>query len=111
MYKDTRPEGEASTGLRVSATMRLCHESESAHGWTLKNRVTLKDEITICPGTFRRTNTANKLSQYANDMSVLKGKTLNDMKFTAAAGTLLHELTHCESILGSDKTGLPYYWS
>ncbi|KAE8404690.1 hypothetical protein BDV37DRAFT_104371 [Aspergillus pseudonomiae] len=105
VYKDTRPEGEASTGLRVSATAKLCHESESAHGWALKNDVTLKDEITICPSTFRRTNTANKLSQYANDMAALNGKTLDDMKFTAAAGTLLHELTHCEHILGEDKTG------
>ncbi|KNG80335.1 hypothetical protein ANOM_011032, partial [Aspergillus nomiae NRRL 13137] len=105
VYKDTRPEGEASTGLRVSATAKLCHENEGVHGWTLKNDVTLKDEITICPSTFKRTNTANKLSQYANEMSALNGKTLDDMKFTAAAGTLLHELTHCEHILGGDKTG------
>ncbi|THC88287.1 hypothetical protein EYZ11_012267 [Aspergillus tanneri] len=66
--------------------------------------VTLQDEICNCPNTFKRTNTANKLTQYANDPGVLQGKKLDDMKGDAAAGTLLHELTHSENILGTAAT-------
>ncbi|KAH1303381.1 hypothetical protein KXX47_008748, partial [Aspergillus fumigatus] len=105
VYKDTREADEATTNLVIHSMSRICHESTSAHGWNFKNAVTLKDEICICPELFTRTKTGNKLTRYANDVSILMGKSLNDLKSEAAAGTILHELTHCEHILGSDKTG------
>ncbi|KAH2160527.1 hypothetical protein KXW37_009945 [Aspergillus fumigatus] len=105
VYKDTRDADEATTNLVLHSMSRICHESTSAHGWNFKNAVTLKDEICICPELFTRTKTGNKLTRYANDVSILMGKSLNDLKSEAAAGTILHELTHCEHILGSDKTG------
>jgi hypothetical protein len=61
--------------------------------------MTGRDEITICPKAFERYNTANKLTGIANNAASLKGKTLCDMKARVAASTLLHELSHCESVV------------
>ncbi|PLB44328.1 hypothetical protein P170DRAFT_480092 [Aspergillus steynii IBT 23096] len=103
------PTERTDEDIVIAANGRLCHESNAVNAWRFQNRVTLKDEICICPNTFQRAGTKNELAHFANNPAQLIDKTLNDMYFWAVAGPLLHELTHSVRVLGDDRTGDQMY--
>ncbi|KAL3252950.1 hypothetical protein ABHI18_009808 [Aspergillus niger] len=105
IYRDTRPAEEAGpTFMEAPGYGALCHESELGNGWQMRNKVTQQDEICICPSVFKRLGSLRTLSSLENSMSSLRGMNIDNLKKYAAAGTLLHELTHCSSIAGNDAT-------
>ncbi|GKZ65100.1 hypothetical protein AnigIFM56816_006162 [Aspergillus niger] len=109
IYRDTRPVGEAAQPfMKLDEPGRLCHEGKGGNGWRMLNEVTQEDEICICPVVFERTATSNTLSSLPNTKESLKGRHIDDIKRYYAAGTLLHEISHCSTILGADRTRRPF---
>ncbi|PLB44326.1 hypothetical protein P170DRAFT_430227 [Aspergillus steynii IBT 23096] len=112
LYKDERNEatdGPRNANIPLPASLRLCHESTSISGYRYTNSVSGQEEIYICPITFEKAKTSNKLTQFANEMSTLKGKTIDEIFFNSTANTIFHELTHCEHILGNERTADQVY--
>ncbi|GKZ35858.1 hypothetical protein AbraIFM66950_006657 [Aspergillus brasiliensis] len=105
IYRDTRPAGEAGPAfMKAPGYGALCHDSELGYGWQMWNEITQQDEICICPTVFNRVGSSRTLSTLENSMDSLRGMNIDNLKKYAAAGTLLHELTHCRSIVGNDAT-------
>lgn len=94
--------------MKLDEPGRLCHEGKGGNGWRMLNEVTQEDEICICPVVFERTATSNTLSSLPNTKESLKGRHIDDIKRYYAAGTLLHEISHCSTILGADRTRRPF---
>ncbi|EHA19725.1 hypothetical protein ASPNIDRAFT_179830 [Aspergillus niger ATCC 1015] len=92
--------------MKLDEPGRLCHEGKGGNGWRMLNEVTQEDEICICPVVFERTATSNTLSSLPNTKESLKSRHIDDIKRYYAAGTLLHEISHCSTILGADRTRL-----
>ncbi|PYH37486.1 uncharacterized protein BO87DRAFT_207668 [Aspergillus neoniger CBS 115656] len=83
---------------------RLCHENGGGNGWQMWNKLTVEDEICICPRVFDNAKTSQTLSSLDNTVDSLKGRHVDYIKKFTAAGSLLHELSHCRGILGDDQT-------
>ncbi|RDH36206.1 hypothetical protein BDQ94DRAFT_167826 [Aspergillus welwitschiae] len=103
IYRDTRST-ETPLFTKLTRSGRLCHEGGGGNGWQMWNKVTLEDEICICPRVFDRAKSSQTLSSLENTMDSLRGRDIDDIKTFTAAGSLLHELSHCQSILGDDAT-------
>ncbi|KAL7658189.1 hypothetical protein ACMYSQ_004325 [Aspergillus niger] len=111
VYRDTRSTG-VPRFMTLDEPKRLCHEGGGGNGWQMWNEVTLEDDICICPRVFTKAGTSQTLSSLDNSMDSLRGRQIDDIKTFTAAGSLLHELSHCRSILGDhhtkDMTVQPY---
>ncbi|KAL4901975.1 hypothetical protein BDW74DRAFT_181132 [Aspergillus multicolor] len=108
-YTDTRPEGQSSGTYTLGATGGLCHESQGGtNGWSVRNRVTGRDEVCICPAAFERARTSQMLQDLSNDANTLKGVSINTLKLRTIVGTLLHEFTHVQGILGTPTRDLVF---
>lgn len=83
---------------------RVCHENGGGNGWQMWNKLTVEDEICICPRVFDNAKTSQTLSSLDNTVDSLKGRHVDYIKKFTAAGSLLHELSHCRGILGDDQT-------
>ncbi|GFF97240.1 autolysin [Aspergillus udagawae] len=104
-YEDTRTDDIKGQMGVMPAGFGLCHEKPELNGWSFFNQLTNKQEMAICPKALDRYDTRNKLSDIENTEAALKGKKLTDLKLRAAATTILHEMTHFESLFGGGKTG------
>ncbi|GFN17066.1 uncharacterized protein AtWU_06868 [Aspergillus tubingensis] len=103
VYRDTRST-EFQPYMILPEPGRLCHENGGGNGWQMWNKLTVEDEICICPRVFDNAKTSQTLSSLDNTVDSLKGRHVDYIKKFTAAGSLLHELSHCRGILGDDQT-------
>ncbi|KAJ6076961.1 hypothetical protein N7499_008942 [Penicillium canescens] len=71
-------------------------------GYTWKNKITNKEETVYCPSSFQLWNGGHIADRQSSTFASMKGKTFKDVKEYAAAGTVLHETTHSEKVMGED---------
>ncbi|PTU23401.1 hypothetical protein P175DRAFT_0556046 [Aspergillus ochraceoroseus IBT 24754] len=107
IYKDMRSTGAGTdmmmpkpSGMKEN-NLRLCFESTQSRGWNFRNAITNRDEICICPNIFAEANTQNKISDLLG--APLNGEHINSLKKRAVGGTLLHELSHSEAVMGKER--------
>lgn len=100
MYHDTRIQDQK---VYMSHTM-TCHERPSMRGYTWENKFTGKEETVYCPNSFPMWNGRHIADRQSSTFASMKGKTFKDVKEYAAAGTVLHEVTHSEKTLGDYAT-------
>lgn len=100
MYHDTRIQDQE---IYISHTM-TCHERPSMRGYTWENKFTGKEETVYCPNSFPMWNGRHIADRQSSTFASIKGKTFKDVKEYAAAGTVLHEVTHSEKTLGDYAT-------
>ncbi|GLA39979.1 hypothetical protein AnigIFM63309_007583 [Aspergillus niger] len=105
VYRDTSST-EVPRFMTLDEPKRLCHEGGGGNGWQMWNEVTLEDDICICPRAFTKAGTSQTLSSLDNSMDSLRGRQIDDIKTFTAAGSLLHELSHCRSIFGDHHTSM-----
>ena len=98
MYRDTRIQDRE---VYMSHQM-ACHEAPTMRGYTWKNKITNKEETVYCPSSFPLWNGGHIADRQSSTFASMKGKTFKDVKEYAAAGTVLHETTHSEKVMGED---------
>lgn len=98
MYKDTR-DSEIQRHIEVMGT---CHEKPSWKAYIFMHDKTDDEEMVVCAHMFEQWK-GNYASQYATTpFNQMEGQRLDDLKRQAAGNTLLHELTHMQSMVGAN---------
>lgn len=96
MYRDTRVQDRDA----YMSHEKACHEAPNMRGYTWKNKITNKEETVYCPSSFLLWDGRHIADRQSSTFESMKGKTFKDVKEYAAAGTVLHETTHSEEVMG-----------
>lgn len=83
-----------------------CRENAVAKAYSFINGISDREETVICPRSWalwaERGNGFIADFQ-SSSLAAMRGKKLQDLKDRAAAGTMLHEATHSERLMGTER--------